>query len=80
MARFWLLIASVAALMTNCNCRVTDCEAESVNRTVKVKDPTCVGVPDRFPDADRLMPSGKVPLETAKVYGAVPPEPAMIAL
>ncbi|CAJ0822895.1 hypothetical protein LMG18101_05255 [Ralstonia flaminis] len=46
----------------------------SVARTVKVLEPSAVGVPETTPVlAFRLRPAGSVPLDTAYVYGAVPP-------
>ena len=40
---------------------------------VKADGPTAVGVPESTPLALRVRPSGKVPLVSANVYGAVPP-------
>lgn len=49
----------------------------SVTVTVKVDDPTEVGVPDTVaPDNDN--PAGKVPGPTAHVYGERPPEAVKI--
>src|SRR6202522_798920 len=40
---------------------------------VKADGPTAGGVPESTPLALRVRPSGKVPLVSANVYGAVPP-------
>jgi len=50
--------------MVNDNAFVTDTNALSVTRTVKLLDPAVPGVPDIVPPADRLNPAGKVPLAT----------------
>ncbi len=58
---------------------VSDCVAdsgvvpESVTFTVKVELPTLVGVPERTPLLDNVIPAGKVPLASVHVNGAVPP-------
>ena len=41
----------------------------SLTWTVKVKEPTAVGVPDRIPFAPRVMPGGNVPEASDHVIG-----------
>jgi hypothetical protein len=41
--------------------------------------PSVVGVPERLPPEERVSPGGRLPLETVKVYGLLPP-PALIFL
>jgi len=45
----------------------------SVARMVKVKLPSAVGVPESVPPGARVSPAGRLPLETMKVYGLLPP-------
>ena len=52
----------------------------AVALTVKVKLPAAVGVPERTPAVERVSPPGKLPLETVKVYGLLPPLAFMIWL
>jgi len=52
---------------------VADTDALSVTRTVKVDDPTVVGVPDMTP-LDRLSPGGSVPEANDQIYGGDPPD------
>jgi hypothetical protein len=48
---------------------------ESVAVTVKdAETPAVVGVPDRTPSELSSSPAGALPVVTAKVYGAVPPD------
>jgi hypothetical protein len=54
--------------------------SESVTVTVKLDVPVAVGVPEIFPLVLRVSPSGKVPVVTAKEYGAVPPVAAIVVL
>ena len=55
----------------------TSCESlqpfTSVACTVKSFMPAKVGVPDRTPPGDRLMPTGNCPAVTLQVMGATPP-------
>jgi hypothetical protein len=44
----------------------------SVICTVKVTGPAVVGVPEKMPAADRLIPGGGAPLITLYVYGGAP--------
>ncbi len=53
-------------------------DAPSVTVTVKLKLPPAVGVPLRAPLLARLTPAGRLPLVTAKLYGAVPPLAPMV--
>jgi hypothetical protein len=53
---------------------VTEADALSVTRTVKLLDPAAPGVPKIVPPADKLNPSGNDPLVTDHAYGGVPPE------
>jgi hypothetical protein len=46
---------------------------ESVALTVKPLVPRVVGVPERRPPDDRVMPDGSDPLTTLNEYGATPP-------
>jgi hypothetical protein len=55
---------------------VSDPDAESVTRTEKVLLPAALGVPERTPAAERLNPAGSVPLASAQLYGAAPPDAA----
>ena len=41
----------------------------SVTCTVKVKEPTALGVPDRIPFAPKVMPGGNVPEASDHVIG-----------
>lgn len=50
----------------------------SVTPTVKFEVPALVGVPLITPAVDSDNPAGKVPVETAQVYGAVPPTAARV--
>ena len=52
----------------------------SVAVTVKLEDPTAVGVPVRLPSPASVRPAGSEPLVTAKVYGLAPPEAVMVWL
>src|SRR5450432_3525753 len=52
----------------------------AVALTVKVKLPLADGVPERTPAVDRLSPPGRVPLDTVKVYGLLPPLAVMVWL
>ena len=53
----------------------------SVARTVKLKVPPAVGVPDSTPVAvSRVKPAGKAPLLTAYAYGALPFAAATVRL
>ena len=45
---------------------VDDADALSVTFTVKLLDPTTLGVPEMVPPAERLKPAGIDPLETAQ--------------
>lgn len=63
-------------MMVMVNCLVAKCPGTSLSvaRTVKVKVPACVGVPERSPEVDRRMPDGRrLLLANAHVYGATPP-------
>ena len=77
-----VVIASVAALMTNVEARVAVCAGvpESVAVIVNVLVPAAVGVPERTPALLRLRPGGKVPAVTVQVYGAVPPVATSVRL
>ena len=48
----------------------------SVAVIVKLNAPLWVGVPINAPPDESVKPAGNAPVVTAKVYGAVPPEPA----
>src|SRR5471030_2180035 len=52
----------------------------AVALTVKVKLPLADGVPERTPAVDRLSPPGRLPLDTVKVYGLLPPLAVMVWL
>ena len=54
------------------NCFVAVAEAESVMLTVKVEGPGDVAIPVIVPTGDRLKPAGRLPADTAHVYGGVP--------
>src|SRR5687767_13798828 len=45
----------------------------AVARTVNVKVPAVVNVPDNTPAGVSVRPAGNAPAVTANVYGAVPP-------
>src|SRR4029077_11793371 len=60
------------ALIVNDNTAVADRDALSVTFTVKLDEPTAVGVPDIVPP-ERINPAGSEPLETDHVYGGDPP-------
>jgi hypothetical protein len=63
-------------LIASDKAEVTEADAPSVTRTVKLLDPAAPGVPEIVPPADRLNPSGNDPLATDHAYGGVPPEAA----
>ena len=46
--------------------------------TVKLNVPDADGKPLNVPSLCNANPAGKLPLVTAKVYGAVPPEAVMV--
>ena len=55
--------------------------AESVARMVNVGEPPVVGVPDNTPVAAfSVKPAGNAPVETANVYGPVPPPPVSVCV
>jgi hypothetical protein len=65
-----VLISNIAMLL-----------AESVTVMVIVNDPALVGVPDITPVTEfNVSPAGSVPVVTANVYGATPPEAVIVAL
>jgi hypothetical protein len=55
---------------------VTEADALSVTRTVKLLGPGVPVVPEIVPPADRLIPGGSDPLTNDHVYGGDPPEAA----
>jgi len=59
-----VVITKGTGLMVSDNALVTETDALSVTRTVKLLDPAVPGVPDMVPPADRLSPDGSVPLAT----------------
>jgi hypothetical protein len=62
--------ASAIASVQDC-VPVSPCASVAV--TVNACLPLSVGVPDSAPPVDSTSPAGRLPLETAKLYGAVPP-------
>ena len=48
--------------------------------TVNEELPTCEGVPDRSPPGERERPAGRDPVVNENVYGAVPPDAAIVWL
>ncbi len=52
----------------------------SVTATVMGKIPPAAGVPDSIPPVDKAMVAGSVPVESANLYGAVPPLAWRLAL
>ena len=67
-----VVIASV--VISNVNGRDTAAPNESVTRTVKVCEPSAVGVPLMTPDEFNVRPGGKVPTLTFQLMGATPPD------
>jgi hypothetical protein len=63
------LMVRVNALSTVCTC----VPQLSVARTVKLKVPAAVGIPDMKPAEFIFIPDGKEPAITVKVTGACPP-------
>ena len=51
-----------------------------VEPVVTVALPAALGVPDTTPEAESVRPAGSEPPVIAKVYGAVPPLPAIVWL
>lgn len=62
-----------AALIAIWSEPVAVCPDASVTRTTKLELPGVVGVPEIIPFAPRVRPAGNEPVESAHVYGAVPP-------
>ena len=54
-------------------------EVESATFTVKVDDPTVVGVPERMPPLLKVKPAGNVPERTLHEYGVTPPAALKVA-
>ncbi|HYP08849.1 MAG TPA: hypothetical protein VER03_21640 [Bryobacteraceae bacterium] len=52
---------------------MADWFAASVTRAVKDDVPAVVGVPEMAPFDASVSPAGKIPAETAQLYGGVPP-------
>ena len=52
----------------------------SATLMVKLLVPVVVGVPEIAPAALKERPAGKEPDDTVKVYGAIPPDAASVAL
>jgi hypothetical protein len=53
--------------------------AESVTVIPRDAAAVAVGVPEKMPAEDSVIPAGRVPVVTANVYGAVPPLAASVA-
>jgi hypothetical protein len=47
---------------------------------VNVKLPDDVGVPERTPPEVSINPAGRLPVDTVKLYGLLPPLAAMVLL
>ena len=61
-------------------CRVPEHPLWSVARIVKVKLLDEVGVPERTPPEVSVNPGGRLPLDTVKLYGLVPPLAVIVVL
>jgi len=48
-------------------------ELESVTLTVNDEVPDAVGVPETWPEGERVSPGGNEPAVMDQLYGAVPP-------
>jgi hypothetical protein len=73
--RLVVVISNLPTIGTlNACVAVAGVPCESTTLTVKLFDPTVVGVPVRAPVAAfTVNPAGSVPAEMLKVYGATPP-------
>jgi len=58
---------SAGAEMATVSDAVADWEALSVARTVKVREPATVGVPEMLPPVESVNPAGSVPLASDHV-------------
>jgi hypothetical protein len=61
-------------------CRVPEHPLWSVARIVNVKLPDEIGVPERTPPEVRVNPTGRLPLDTVKLYGLLPPLAVIVLL
>ena len=69
-----MVILNAAGLIVSDRAAVTETDARSTARTVKLLDPVAPGVPEIVPSAERLNPVGNDPLVTDHEYGGSPPE------
>ena len=62
-----VVTVSAGAEMATVSDAVADWEALSVARTVKVREPATVGVPEMLPPVESVNPAGSVPLASDHV-------------
>jgi hypothetical protein len=61
-----VVIPKAGGLMVKDNAAVTETDALSVTRTMKLLVPAVPGVPEMVPPGARLNPAGSAPLATAQ--------------
>ena len=70
----------MSMVMLSCAVSVDGVDSESATCTVKVEDPTVVGVPEIAPALLKVSPAGRLPDARVQVYGVTPPTAARVAL